>query len=244
VLINILHNTDNDPSYVGLPSDPYQFFQHMKQCKQNRNHPLNNGKGKLRPEQWKVLCPPNQQSNANDWDITLLVAVIRCELKLSPSGGWNIKQLDANDKSKGVFVFLIRNLRNEIKHGSIDEIDTLIKFTPFWNRIEFILKGINYKNMQFFYNLKTDPLDRHSIAITNVVSQLEIDVDNLSNMATDNTKDIIDIKKNIDWIQTFLKHLDDKKADKGDLKGSLNVNVENISSVLKTLKRSTVHCHS
>jgi len=158
----------------------------------------------------------NQQSNSKGWDITLLVAVIRSELKLKPIGGWNITSLQP---SKGAFVYLIRNFRNEIKHGSINKIDTSIKFTSFWNRIEFILKGISYKNLQFFYNLKTDPLDRHSIAITKTVSLLEVEVDNLSNMATDNSKDIVDIKRNIDSINLFLKELDDKKTDKDDLKG-------------------------
>jgi len=198
-LINILHNADNDPSYVGLPSDPYQLFQHMQQCYQNKNHALHKV---LRQKQWDVLCPPNQQqTNLNYWDITLLVAVIRCELKLKPLGGWNIRQLQQNDQSKGAFVYLIRELRNEIKHGSINEINTLNNFTSYWNRIKFILIKSNYKNMQFFHNLKTDSLDKHTIVIANTIKQLEIDVDDLSKMATDNSKDIITMKRNIDWIK-------------------------------------------
>jgi len=222
-LINILYNVDNDPSYIGLPSDPYDLFRYMQRCHQNRNNSLHKV---LSQEQWDVLCPPNhQQTNSKEWDITLLVAVIRCELKLKPLGGWKIKQLQPNDQSKGAFVYLIRELRNEIKHGSINEIDTLNNFTAYWNRIEFILIKINRKNMQFFYNLKTDPLDKYTIAITNSVKQLEIDVDDLRNMATDNSRDIIAMKKNIDWIKTFLKHLNDSKADKQELKGKYNYNL-------------------
>jgi len=186
----------------------------MQQCQQNKNHALNKGGGKLRPEQWDVLCPMNQQSNAKDWDITLLVAVIRSELKLAPAGGWG------NDQSKGAFVFLIRNLRNEVKHGSINDIHTSNIFNLYWCRIEAILKGIKYKNMTFFYNLKTEPLDKHSIAITDTVKQLEIDVDILRNSATDNSKEIRIIKTNVDLIKTSLKHLYAQKADKEDLKGN------------------------
>ena len=202
-LISILHNTDNDTSYVGLPNDPHQLFQRMQQCQQNRNHDLHKV---LKQEQWNVLCPPNQQTNSNDWDVTLLVAVIRSELKLNPLGGWKIKQLQGNDQSKGAYVYLIRNLRNELKHGSINEIDTFHKFTTYWNRIEYILKGINYKNMPFFNNLKTDPLDKHAIATNNTVKQLE--------------KDKIIINKKFDGIKTSFKHVNDSKANKEDLKGN------------------------
>ena len=61
----------------------------------------------------------------------------RCELKFQPLDGWKIKTLNGNDRSIGAFVFLIRNLRNEIKHGSNDDINTVsYKFTTYRNRIE------------------------------------------------------------------------------------------------------------
>ena len=187
-LISILHNQSNDPSYRGLPNNPTQLFQHMQQCQLNKNHALHR---LLRQEQWDVLCPPNQQqTDSKDWDITLLVAVIRSELKLKPLGGWNIIQLQVNDRSKGAFVYLIRELRNEIKHGSIDEIDTFNKFIPYWNRIEFILKGINYANMQLFNDLKTCSLDKHATLITNIAKQVQSDVDHLVKIVNDHSKHI------------------------------------------------------
>lgn len=210
-LIGILHNINQDNSYIGLPRNQIRLFQHLTKCKLNGNHALHQV---LKPNQWDVLCPASQKTNPYDWDITLLVAVIRCELKLKPLGGWKIKQLQANDHSKGAFVFLIRDLRNEIKHGSINDIDTLVKFTSYWNRIEFILVGINYGDMHFFNNLKTDPLCSHVIAIRDIVSKLEVDVDNLRNMATDNSNEIIRINKSITAINNWLKNMEEDLKSK------------------------------
>ena len=204
-LINILHNSNSDPSYRGLPNNSTQLFHRMQQCQQNRNHSLHNV---LRKEQWDILCPANQQTNPYNWDITLLVAVIRSELKLQPLGGWKIKTLNGNDRSIGAFVFLIRNLRNEINHGSIDDIDTLAKFTTYWNRIENILIRINYGNMQLFYDLKANPLDKHVTLIHKTVGQLKVDVNNLKKEAADNSKEIGVLQKNIGGINTFLSNLE------------------------------------
>ena len=79
--------------------------------------------------------------------------------------------------------------------------------------------------MNFFNDLKTDPLNKHISAIIDTVNQLEIDFNDLSNIATDNSKDINRIKKNVDWMKTFLKHLNDCKADKQDIKGVFLYNI-------------------
>ena len=164
VLISILHNLDNDPSYHGLPTDPKQFYQEMLKCKQNTKHSLHKV---LKADQWDILCPPNQQeTNFKDLDITILVALIRSVIGLKPKGGWKIQCLQPNDTSKGAFVFLALKLRNEIKHGTMDDIQDLNTFRYYWQRIRDILIRLHYKNMASFDLFETCPLDKTIDTIT------------------------------------------------------------------------------
>ena len=77
-LIHILHNTHSDPSYKGLPTDPGDLYKYMLNClRKNRNY-----NKILCKDQLNVLCPANGQSNTREWDITLIVFVIRNETTL------------------------------------------------------------------------------------------------------------------------------------------------------------------
>uniref|UniRef100_A0A7M5WV78 DZIP3-like HEPN domain-containing protein n=1 Tax=Clytia hemisphaerica TaxID=252671 RepID=A0A7M5WV78_9CNID len=110
--------------YTGLPTCPKQLYQIFVQCKQDNKHELNKV---LKKEQWQILCPQNGSSNPEDWDITLLIAVLRsvAVVGLQPAGGWKIKSLQSNDQSIGAFLFLIRNLRNDLIHGSVNAVPNL-----------------------------------------------------------------------------------------------------------------------
>ena len=200
VLISVLHNLGNDATYQGLPQDATLLYQQMLQCKQNKNHPLHKV---LSGDQWDILCPPNQQTHSKDFDITLLVAVIRSVIGLKPKGGWKIKVLEPNDTSIGAFVFLAKILRNEIKHGSVDNIQDLNKFQHYWQRIRDILVGLNFTNMKSFDLLETCPLDKY--------------IDTISKQTNDNTNDIRKIFKDIHSIQNLSSTLENQKADKSEL---------------------------
>ena len=184
VLISVLHNLGNDATYQGLPQDATLLYQRMLQCKQDVKHPLHKV---LHDDQWDILCPPNQQTHSKDFDITLLVAVIRSVIGLKPKGGWKINALQPNDTSIGAFVFLAKKLRNEIKHASVDSIQDLKQFQHYWHRIRDILIGLQFKDMASFNLLETCPLDKHIDTISKMIFDLEKRVDVLKNEASDNT---------------------------------------------------------
>ena len=216
VLISVLHNLDNDATYQGLPQDATLLYQQMLQCKQDVKHPLHKV---LSVDQWDILCPLNQQTYSKDFDITLLVAVIRSVIGLKPKGGWKIKVLESNDTSIGAFVFLAKVLRNEIKHGSVDNIQDLKQFQHYWQRIRIILIGLHFTDMTSFNSLETCPLDKHVDTISKLVFDLEKRVDVLKNEATDNTKEIHNLNKNIQSINNLFLKLENQKADKSDVEG-------------------------
>ncbi|XP_066935719.1 uncharacterized protein [Clytia hemisphaerica] len=214
VLIGVLHNVHNDTSYTGLPTCPKQLHQIFVQCKQNKKHELNKV---LKKEQWEILCPQNGLTNPEDWDITLLIAVLRSVVGLQPAGGWKIKSLQPNDQSIGAFLFLIRNLRNELMHGSISAVPNLQAFKQLRSRMENILLGLKYNNMQMFYDLESCSLDKHVLVISQMVTNLDQEVDLLRNEASDNSNAIKNIEQHNQWMKTYLKQLSSAKADKTDV---------------------------
>ena len=197
VLISVLHNLGNDATYLGLPQDATLLYQRMLQCKQDVKHPLHKV---LNDDQWDILCPLNQQTHSKDFDITLLVAVIRSVIRLKPKGGWKIEVLEQNDTSIGAFVFLARNLRNEIKHGSVDNIQDLKQFQHYWQRIRDILVGLHFTDMESFDLLETCPLDKC--------------IDTIWKQTSDNKNDI---RKIFNDIQNLSSTLEIQKADKSEL---------------------------
>ena len=197
----------------------------MLKCKNDQNHKLHKV---FKADQWIILCPPNQQeTNFKDLDITILVALIRSVIRLKPKGGWDIQSLQPNDTSKGAFVFLVLKLRNETKHGTMDNIQDLNTFQNYWQRIEDILVGLHFKDMAIFYSFETCPLDKHIDTITKLLNGLKKRVDLLANEASDNTNDIRKINKDIQSInqiiqinqnnQKLLMKLINEKADKNEL---------------------------
>ena len=126
-LIHILHNTHNDPSYKGLPTDPDKLYKYMLNClRKNRNY-----NKILCKDQLNVLCPANGQSNPREWDITLIVFVIRNETRLQPLNGWSTKDKPPplTDTTKGGCVDHAKYLRNVLNHGSVDAISTCLLYT-------------------------------------------------------------------------------------------------------------------
>ena len=170
-LIHILHNLGNVLHHQGLPQDPKLLYQLLLKCKQDPNHKLH--KAKLSDEQWNILCPISQETDSNNFDITLLVAVIRSVIGLKPKGGWKLKTIQPNDTSIGAFVFLAKELRNEIIHGSVGNIQNLQRFQHYWQRIREVLVGLQFNDMKSFDVLETCSLDKHIDTISNMVFRLD-----------------------------------------------------------------------
>ena len=174
----------------------------------------------LKDDQWNILCPQNQLSNPEDWDITLLIAVLRTVIGLKPLGGWDIKNLNPNDQSIGAYLYLVRKLRNDLKHGAVGDIPDLATFKTFWSRMENILLGLKYKDMQKFYNLEQCSLDKHNSLIHAMLGNLMKDVNDLSNEASDNAKEIKTLQQKIQAITACMNQLATTKADKVDVQGN------------------------
>ena len=176
-LLSVLHNSNNDPSYTGLPADETKLFQRLWLFKKREEKNLIKV---VRSDQWAVLCPASGKTDSKTFDVTLLVIVIRYETNLpAPKGGWGIKNPDANDFSKAAFCIAARELRNRIIHSSIKSLEPVKEFDDVWCKLEEVLNGLNFDDMPSFQTLKHSTLD-HTLLLQAVFALQ----DKLSDMET------------------------------------------------------------
>ena len=155
-----------------------------------------------------LLCPVNGRSNPREWDITLIVFVIRNETKLKPLHGWSKdKPPPLTDITKGGCIDHAKHLRNELNHGSVDAISTQPQFDRYWDRIKRILKGLDYQNMDKFHELKTASLDKYNGEILCLVTNLNQDLDTLKNEASNNTNEIQNMNAKINMLEQTYNNL-------------------------------------
>lgn len=151
-LLDILHNRNNDPSYVGLPENRVLLYQRMKAFKTAHEKAL---RKVIRPNQWDIICPKSRSSDSNDWDIPIIKVVIQYEKLLPPPiGGWELASPANSDTRKAAHICRAKNIRNELKHGTIKDMCDVNKYNDLLSRIERALLGMNYKNMALFNELK------------------------------------------------------------------------------------------
>lgn len=159
-LICILHNYHQDGSYTGITDDEVLLHAKMIQFKKKFYEKL---KKIIHKEQWDILCPASGKSNSRDWDITLVVLVIRYEKIIpAPLGGWGQKVPHKNDTSLAAFCLLAKQLRNELLHSSVNDIQNEQDFLKYWKRMGHILKGLGYNNMVLFNDLETASLKMYT----------------------------------------------------------------------------------
>eukprot|EP00111_Clytia_hemisphaerica_P013616 TCONS_00040039-protein len=143
-LLRVFHN-DIGGNYAGLPKDPGQLYNFFNQP--NNRKILNKLKSSktLKQDQFDLILPPNSNlCKSNSFDITLIVLLIITFVNIPPPlGGWKIKVPKANDQSLAAFVVLIRNLRNLILHGSLNDFDEPY-FKKIWKDIKDCLIGLQY----------------------------------------------------------------------------------------------------
>ena len=222
-LIRVLHNLNHDPSYSGLSRDPVELYKHMKSCLDR-----DRSKYRLKPNQWDLLCPASGQSDSKEWDITLLVCVIRNELTLSgPGAGWIDGPTALTDITKGGFVNRARIIRNLLKHGSVKAISTEPQFDGYWDEIEKILIGLDYQNMTDFRELKTKSLDKHNGEIRKMVTSFKMDLDSLKNEAADNTNEIELLNDKILTLEQTLK------SEVDEIRKEVAANTQNINMLVE-----------
>ena len=231
-LIHILHSTQNDPSYQGLPTDPGDLCQYMLRCKSKQAYK------KLKADQWALLCPVNGRSNPRVWDITLIVFVIRNETKLKPLHGWSKdKPPPLTDITKGGCIDHAKHLRNDLNHGSVDAISTQPQFDRYWDRIKRILKGLDYQNMDKFHELKTASLDKYNEEILCLVTNLNNDLDTLKNKASNNTNEIQNMNAKINVLEQTYNNL---KSEVNRIKKDVESNKEEIEELKEKMSEKKI----
>ena len=170
-----MYNYDYDPSYTGLPDDETALFNKMVAFK---NKCFKKLKKVIREEQWLILCPNSGKSNSSDWDITMLVVVIRYATDLPPpAGGWDQKIANILDISKAGFCLLARQLRNDVKHGTMKSLSTLIQYNACRQRIQYILNGLCYSNMVLFEDLESGSLKLHTLQTVKLLEDRILDIE-------------------------------------------------------------------
>ena len=238
-LIDILHNIHNDPSYKGLPTDPIDLHQYLLRCKSKQAYK------KLKPDQWALLCPISGRSNpisgrSNpiEWDITLIVFVIRNETTLKPSHGWSKdKSPPLTDTTKGGCIDHAKHLRNDLNHGSADAISTQPQFDRYWDRIKRILNGLYYQNMDKFHELKTASLDKYNGEILYLVTNFNQDLIGLKSEASNNTNEIQKLIVKIVLLKRTLETLENEVKE---LRKDVNINKEESKKIKQKVENNHI----
>ena len=231
-LIDILHNIHNDPSYKGLPTDPIDLYQYLLRCKSKQAYK------KLKPDQWALLCPTSGRSNPIEWDITLIIFVIRNETTLKPSHGWSKdKSPPLTDITKGGCIDHAKHLRNDLNHGSADAISTQPQFDRYWDRIKRILNGLYYQNMDKFHELKTASLDKYNGEILYLVTNFNQDLIGLKSEASNNTNEIQKLIVKIVLLKRTLETLENEVKE---LRKDVNINKEESKKIKQKVENNHI----
>ena len=165
--LDVLHNRIGDPSYIGLPEDGVLLYRRMVTFKANKQRELQNV---FRREQWDLICPKSGRSNSNDWDITIIRVVIQYECGLLPPiAGWKGKLHSIMDITIAANVCLAKDIRNELKHGTIKDMNDSAKYNNLIIRIEQVLLGMKYVKMELFYNLKSCSIKVYTPDIVKII---------------------------------------------------------------------------
>ena len=192
-LLNILHNAANDPAYEGLPKHPTDLYNELL------NHKANLLKQKiLKPDQLKRLYPTNKRCVSDDFDVTLLVIIIRyCTTLGPPWNGWKQKLPSSNDRTIAAFCIRAREMRNLISHYSNARAMKEEEFRDLWKKMNEILQGLQYHESTS--DIRYGSLDPHRIDyLKSCLNYLEGREDKLEAGVAENADNIAVIKARID----------------------------------------------
>ena len=189
-VLGIFHNDHKDVNNNGLPRDPGLLYTRMVQFRNRHSRHLNRV---IYSNQWALLCPANGQTDSSSLDITLDVVVIENESGIQPSGGnWRVQQI-LNPQNDADYCIIARDLRNRVKHGTLQSISTVPQFTSYWTEIENALKGLHYNNMPLFHQLKTGPIEPYTKASITALEQKLADLE--KKQVDVNTKEIAELNQ-------------------------------------------------
>ena len=250
-LLDILH----DPTLNGLQKNEQQLYTYLLAFKRREQQNL---RRVVFPYQWDKLCHVctttctsqcNRQgrTNSEDFDITLIVVlIINCTGLLPPNGDWRTFQPTSTDVSKAACVILARDLRNEINHSTNNSITTTVDFNVYWKRIEHILNGLQYNNMQLFNDLKMSSLDHKMSdkikAAVDKINTLEYNLSKCQQTQNTSSQDILTVQSKITGLEEDLKNVkNDKQIDTlmklvNELYASVQDDIQNLQNEQKKMK--------
>ena len=151
-LLDILHHSSN-----GLPRDPKDLYEQLdKEYNKRKNSKLRNlfEKKILSKEEIKSLLPRSRESDSQDWDIPVIIVMIRNFYKgLKPpkgENGWKTKKPEDNDFSLAAYLVLALEIRNLFFHNPMERCRPLSEFESQMIYVRDILVGLRYRNLADF----------------------------------------------------------------------------------------------
>ena len=135
-LLETLHNTNKDVSYIGLPEDPAALYQYFD----NNRHliGLKGSKKKIQlfQDQYELVLPSKKQEvDSQSFDITLIVTLIRKFIVGCPFAATVEKAA---------------SFRNDLKHGTLDDFKTEQQLETKLLTIQNFLQNMKYSRIGEF----------------------------------------------------------------------------------------------
>ena len=135
-LLEILHNTNKDVRYIGLPEEPAALYQHFDTNRHLIGLKGSKKKLQLFQDQYDLVLPSNKQEvDSQSFDITLIVTLIRKFILGCPFA--------ATVEKAAVF-------RNDLKHGTLDDFKTEQQLETKLLTIQSYLQNMNYSRIGEF----------------------------------------------------------------------------------------------
>ncbi|XP_057311094.1 uncharacterized protein LOC130648960 [Hydractinia symbiolongicarpus] len=209
-LRNIFHNKLKIHDISGFSRNPKLLYQELLQHQNKLNDLLS--KKVINKAQYELLFPKGKtETDSNRFDVTLLVALIRCCNGLPhPAQGWKNPPPDS-DKSLAAFVLRAQKWRNEHFHESDpSRIDDNI-FEEKWGDGVNIVRGLGYT--EDTSTLKTACLDPRRLSVVQTLvnhfinqnetmkKQMDLNTSNITSVQPE----VNQIKIELDNLKTFIK---------------------------------------
>ena len=230
-LLQILHNTANDPIYDGLPTDSHLLYQELQTIHLNKINTLKRRRI-LKQDQIDLIFPLNDnKTDSSKFDITLICILIRncCNGLPPPLNGWDDKKPPAHDPSIAANVIRAREWRNYVHHTDPKDIDQLT-FGNKWLESTQIINnlGYHYKASQ----LKTISLDpKHELVLKSLnsyVAKLTQDLNALGNKVTNVDNSVV---KNSAAVSNIDRRVNINSAEVSNIDGRVNINSATVSNI-------------